>query len=124
MVLRGDELLPVVDRIGAKVWPRVSDVIAENVLLEIGFPVRRLITTEAIETREERFVRVRASTIDASVATAAGDRIRLCWRHAVDELAEAVDYDRAHSVQAIVAPSIRARPFSSSTHGRFCQGGS
>src|SRR5690349_24113319 len=104
--------------------PRVPNEIAEDVFLEIGLRVRWMNPPKPIQTREQRIFRVRAPAIHAGVTTAPCDRIWLLGRHAVDEFAEAVNYEAAHSVQAIEAPSICARRPSSSTQGRFCQGGS
>ena len=123
-MLRRDELLPIVDRIGPEVRPRVANVVAENVLLEIRFCVRRMHSAQSIEAREQRILCIGAAAIHARITTSARDGVRLRRCHTIDELAERVDYDGPHCMQASVAPSIRARPSSVSTHERFCHGGS
>ena len=73
------------------------------------------------EGRGVRFLAVNSN--DAGVAPPASNRIRLRGRHSVDKLTETVNYERAHRMQASVAPSIRDRPSSVNTHGRVCHGG-
>ena len=107
MMLRRHELFPIVDRIRTEVRTRIAYVIAKNVLFEIGFRVRRMYPAKPIQTRKERVLRVGAPAIDAGVAPPASNRIRLRGRHSVDKLTETVNYERAHRMQASVAPSIR-----------------
>ena len=90
------EMLPIVARISAEIGPRVSDVVAENVLFEVRLGVRRVDPARPIEAGEQRVVRVRASAIHTGVAASAGNAVGLKRCDSVDKLAEAVDYDCAH----------------------------
>lgn len=96
-MLRRDEVLPVVHRLGPEMRARVADEVPEDVLLEIRFGMRRAHAAKPSEAGKQRVLRIRAASIDARVAPAARDRIRLRGRCSIDQLAEAVNDYRAYA---------------------------
>src|SRR3954467_8402892 len=91
MVLRCNEHFPIIHRWRGEVRAGISNEVAEDMLFQVCFGMGSRVTSEPIETRQQRPAGITVPTVHAAIATPPRSWVRLRWGHLVDQVTQTPD---------------------------------